>query len=276
MKVYTLVGKSGTGKSYHALDICNEYNIDTIIDDGLLIHKNRVVAGISAKRQSTMVGAIKTAVFTNDEHRDVVVSTLCRINPKKILILGTSDRMMEKIIGRLSLPHIYKTIRIEDITTEEERETANKQRHIFGKHVIPVPSPQLKRDFAGYFVDPLQVIRDLGLVKEKYPASHKNKTRNISVVRPTFSYMGDFIISSRVINDIVGCVAVETAGVRKIARMYSNMEIDAMVIDIKILVEKYSPIWDVALALQKAVNIQVENMTAFNVATVNVEVVGVV
>ena len=69
MKVYALVGKSGTGKSYQAVNLCKELNIEAIIDDGLFIEGNDVVAGISAKRQATMIGAIKTALFTTDEHK---------------------------------------------------------------------------------------------------------------------------------------------------------------------------------------------------------------
>ena len=37
MKVYALVGKSGTGKSYQAVNLCKELNIEAIIDDGLFI-----------------------------------------------------------------------------------------------------------------------------------------------------------------------------------------------------------------------------------------------
>ena len=51
MKVYTLTGKSGTGKSYQAINLCKEKGIESIIDDGLFIYHNRVEAGISAKRQ---------------------------------------------------------------------------------------------------------------------------------------------------------------------------------------------------------------------------------
>ena len=45
MKVYALVGKSGTGKSYQAMNICKEKNMYAIVDDGLLIHGNAVAAG---------------------------------------------------------------------------------------------------------------------------------------------------------------------------------------------------------------------------------------
>ena len=49
MKVYAFVGPSGTGKSYRAQLVASENNIHYIIDDGLLIDENEVLAGTSAK-----------------------------------------------------------------------------------------------------------------------------------------------------------------------------------------------------------------------------------
>ena len=45
MKVYALVGKSGTGKSHHSMWVARENNIDYIIDDGLLVSDNQIIAG---------------------------------------------------------------------------------------------------------------------------------------------------------------------------------------------------------------------------------------
>ena len=67
MKVYALIGKSGTGKSFQAVNLCRELKIESIIDDGLFICRNKVEAGISAKRLPTKVGAVKTALSTKDE-----------------------------------------------------------------------------------------------------------------------------------------------------------------------------------------------------------------
>ena len=50
MEVYALVGSSGTGKSFKALEFAYENDIEYIIDDGILIYKNKVLAGISAKQ----------------------------------------------------------------------------------------------------------------------------------------------------------------------------------------------------------------------------------
>ena len=70
MDVYTLVGRSGTGNSFHAMNLCKKYNIEAIIDDGLFIYKNTVVEGVSAKRASTKIGAVKTALFMDDEEKE--------------------------------------------------------------------------------------------------------------------------------------------------------------------------------------------------------------
>ena len=50
MKVYTLTGKSGTGKSFQAMNLCREYDIESIIDDGIFIYRDRVMAGTSTVR----------------------------------------------------------------------------------------------------------------------------------------------------------------------------------------------------------------------------------
>ncbi len=44
IKVYAFVGPSGTGKSYRAQMVASEHDIHFIIDDGLLIKDNEVVA----------------------------------------------------------------------------------------------------------------------------------------------------------------------------------------------------------------------------------------
>jgi ABC-type dipeptide/oligopeptide/nickel transport system ATPase component len=42
-EVYAFVGASGTGKSYRAQMVANEYNIKYIIDDGILIKENDII-----------------------------------------------------------------------------------------------------------------------------------------------------------------------------------------------------------------------------------------
>ena len=69
VKVFALVGKSGTGKSFRSKLMADKHNIDLIIDDGLLIKGDRVLAGRSAKRENNFLTAVRTALFDDDEHQ---------------------------------------------------------------------------------------------------------------------------------------------------------------------------------------------------------------
>ena len=149
--VYALVGESGTGKSFRSKLLAEEYGINAIIDDGLLIQDEKIVAGRSAKREKTYMGAVRAALFDDKEHRDEVARYLRKKTIKKILILGTSEKMVMKIALRLQLPQPQKIIHIEDISTQEEIEKAIKSRQIEGKHVIPVPSIEVKKSYSQIF-----------------------------------------------------------------------------------------------------------------------------
>lgn len=268
MKIYALIGKSGTGKSFHAMELCRKKHIESIIDDGLFIYQNTVAAGVSAKRDATKIGAVKTALFQNDQIRDEVAQAIAEKQPASILILGTSIGMTDKIILRLgllpdtdSLAQVER-IFIEDITTEEERAAARQQRDKQGKHVIPAPALQLKRNFAGYFMDPLRIFRgkDSGQAAER------------TVVRPTYSYMGEYYVDERVLEDIVTCVAWQMPAVRTVIRVVQDPRPETFKLSVAIKVKRDYPIWETAQALQDEINEKVERMTAFNVTEVNVEV----
>lgn len=267
METYGLVGKSGTGKSFSAINLCREMEIDAIIDDGLFIFENRILAGISAKREATKIGAIKTALFTQQEHCDGVRESIEQAAPHKILVLGTSEAMIHRIARRLGLPPIARMVPIEAITTEEEREIARTQRQELGKHIIPVPTFQVKRQFSGYFVDPLRMFR--GLVGGR--ASFTEKT----VVRPTYSYLGDYVISDRVIGDIVSHVAQGRRGeVAGVVRVSADNRAEGMNIKVLLNMRYGVGLLSAAKAFQREVRKQVEHMTAFNVLAVDVEIRG--
>jgi uncharacterized alkaline shock family protein YloU len=264
MKVVALIGKSGTGKSYQSLILAKNKKIDFIIDDGLFICGNKILSGKSAKRQSTKVGAVKTALFTDEEHRKQVLDTISKYNPSSILIIGTSDKMTDRIAERLQLPPIEEKIRIEEITDEKERESARKQRHELGKHVIPVPTFQLKHEFSGYFLDPLKIFRKI--------SSGKHEITEKSVVRPTYSYLGEYIISDRVITDIVTCNAYHIKGMAETTKVSTISSEKGIVIDIDITVQLGVNIINISQKLQKKVKEEVEIMTALNVISVHIHV----
>ena len=118
---------------------------------------------------------------------------------KSLLILGTSEKMVKKIAERLQLPLPSKIIHIEDIATQEEIDVAIRSRRIEGKHVIPVPSIEVKRNYPKIFYDAVRVFL------RKKPTDKKNysKVFEKSVVRPEFSKKGRIAISEAALTQMV-------------------------------------------------------------------------
>ena len=211
IKVYAYVGPSGTGKSYRAQMVASEKNIHFIIDDGLLIKDNEIIAGVSAKKAPTKIETVKHALFYESEEKKPIEKAIKKYKPDKILILGTSDGMVQKIANNLGLPEVSNTIYINDVATEEEIQTARNMRVTEGKHVIPVPTFELKKDFSGYLLDPLQIFKSKGKGQKPY-ISEK------TIIRPTFSYLGKFTISDTVFRQITECIAEKMPEIHKVIR----------------------------------------------------------
>ena len=181
IKVYALVGRSGTGKSFRARLIAGKHGIDLIINDGLLIKGDTIIAGKSAKSEKVYLTAIKTALFDTVEHRTEVRNKLKEEKFTKILLIGTSEAMVQKIASRLHLPKPSKIIKIEDIAPEEDISKALQERAT-GKHVIPIPQVEVEKDYgdiiSGYINKTINIGK--GLFKKK------RKIEN-TVVHPTFA-----------------------------------------------------------------------------------------
>lgn len=215
LKVYAFVGPSGTGKSYRAQMVAGEYNIKYIIDDGILVKDNNIISGSSAKKAPTKIETVKKALFKDEMQRKEMKKAFNKYKPESILILGTSDKMVEEIAKNLELPKIEKTIYITDVATEEEIDNARRIRVTEGKHVIPVPTFEIKKDFSGYLLDPLQIFKSKGSGEKPY-ISEK------SIIRPTFSYIGNFTISDTVFRQIIEYLAGKTDSITEVMKVRVN------------------------------------------------------
>ncbi len=200
IRVYALVGESGTGKSFRAKLVAQKYGIDLLIDDGLLIREHRILAGHSAKKEKTFLAAVKVALFDDKAHRDEVARKLQSERFKGILILGTSIKMVNKIADRLQLPQPSKIIKIEEIATQAEIEKAIRSRKIEGKHVIPVPSIEIKRNYPSIFYDAIKVFLKRGT---PVPIVGSPKIYEKAVVRPEYSKRGRVMISEAALTQMV-------------------------------------------------------------------------
>jgi len=264
MKIFGLIGKSGTGKSFQAIGLCERENIDAIIDDGLFIMKGTVLAGMSAKRQETKVGAIKTALFSGDTHRDEVAGRIASAAPETLLVVGTSDRMVDQITERLGLPPAENRVYIESLTTEDERKIANYRRNELGQHIIPAPTLEVKRDFSGYFIHPLKILKDM--------RDGRAQATERSVVRPTFSYFGSFLISDGAIKDIIRAAAMDIQAIAGVPSIFVKKRQDGVIIEAGIIVRAGSPILEAARAFQNTIRENIETMTAMNVLGADIEI----
>ena len=268
IKVYAFVGPSGTGKSYRAQMVASEYNIRYIIDDGLLIKDNEVIAGVSAKKAPTKIETIKGALFLDPAKAEKIKKAFRKYRPESLLILGTSDDMIKKIMSNLELQNLEKTIYITDVATEQEMEEAKRMRITEGKHVIPVPTFEIKKDFSGYILDPLQIFKSKGKNEKPY-ISEK------SIIRPTFSYLGNYTISDTALKDIIEHLAVKVDAIHKIYRTRIEKTPTGINIYIEImLVYGFNVITSLQNFKKKCVK-EIENLTAMNVDKVQILAKGI-
>lgn len=216
MIVYALVGTSGTGKSHQAMNLAYEYKIETVIDDGLLIHHGQRVAGASAKGEATALRAVKRAIFTDETHTHEVIQKMKEIKPSSILILGTSQKMVDRIAQRLDLPEIDQYFYIEDVVTEQEIKAAQNMRNQYGMHVIPVPMVEVKDDLPGYLINPLRYF--LG----KKPGQAR-KMGEKTIVQPKFSAVGKLTITNHALSQMSHHLASGVKGVAKIKKTSVEM-----------------------------------------------------
>lgn len=270
IKTYAFVGPSGTGKSYRAQMVANEKGINYIIDDGLLIKDNEVIAGVSAKKATTKIETVKKALFNNPEEAKELKMAFIKYRPESILILGTSDNMIKKIRENLGLPELTETIYITDVATEEEMEEAKRIRQTQGKHVIPVPTFEIKKDFSGFILDPLQIFKSKGKDAKPY-ISEK------SIIRPTFSYLGNFKISDTVFRQIIEYLSSKTDSIHKVSRVRIEKigDNEGVRVYIEVVIIYGYNVVEELREFKKKCKREIENLTAMNVETIDIVAKGI-
>lgn len=233
MKTIGFSGKSGTGKSYKALSVAASKGIRLIVDDGLLICDGKVLAGRSAKKEKNKYSSVLRAIFNDPEHSNQVREAIETSGEESILILGTSEKMVNLIAQRLGVDPVCEHLHIEDVSTQQEIKTANNMRTRYGKHVIPVPTLEIKRTFSGYLLDPITSIKKLadGLL-DKGNTNNSDRT----IIRPSYGYFGDFEISEKVLCRIAGYEAGKVDGVASVEKViyYQNNQSCEFRIDVSL------------------------------------------
>ena len=272
MEVIAFFGPPGTGKSDRALVVAYENKASCIIDDGILIYHSRIVAGKSAKREESRLKAVRRAIFWDAEQREEVRQALEKINPKRVLILGTSDRMVETICKALGLPKPSKYIRIQDVARPDEMLKAKEARNKEGKHVIPVPTMELKPYFKGYLIDPLRFFRN----RKKEMPKRFSENEERSVVRPVFSYYGKLSFSDRVIESLVYYAVRDMKKIRitHVRSEKSTGQMNGLILFIDVSVKPGTPqeIKKIIYTMRDRIQREIEHTTGMSLDTIKVNV----
>ena len=272
MEVIAFFGPPGTGKSDRALVVAYENKASCIIDDGILIYHSRIVAGKSAKREESRLKAVRRAIFWDAEQREEVRQALEKINPKRVLILGTSDRMVETICKALGLPKPSKYIRIQDVARPDEMLKAKEARNKEVKHVIPVPTMELKPYFKGYLIDPLRFFRN----RKKEMPKRFSENEERSVVRPVFSYYGKLSFSDRVIESLVYYAVRDMKKIRitYVRSEKSTGQMNGLILFIDVSVKPGTPqeIKKIIHTMRDRIQREIEHTTGMSLDTIKVNV----
>ena len=268
MDVIALVGPSGTGKSHRALWVAQKNGADAIIDDGILIKDGKVIGGVSAKKEKNRIMAVRRAIFILPGHASAVRAAIAASLPRRILILGTSENMVQKIAKTLRIGAVSKIIRIEDIASKKDMALAQYHRLKKGEHIIPVPSIELKPHFSGYLIDPIKSFF-------KTSSTKRRRLGERSIVRPVFSYYGKLVIDDSVIKNIVRIVAGKIEEVHRVGTTHVRHIVhgdDDLGIMVSLeLVFAYGHVIGTAMeALKRELRREIERMTGMVVHEVNI------
>lgn len=265
MEVIAFVGPSGSGKSHRAIGVAHQYQCQGIIDDGLLIEGAKILAGTSAKSEQNRVQAVKRAIFYDDAHASEVRQALARSGIRRLLILATSDKMINKITERLSLPKPLKTVYITDIATRQEIKKAHEARLRYGKHIVPVPTVELKQHFGGFFAN---------LPYNLFSKNRNKREDRRSIVRPAFSYYGLILISDYVIEDIINLIVERMVGVARVNYIHVRRRSDSrgLFVHVELVLYYGVRVFEVSRILQSKIKRKVERMTGMQVQKVNVSI----
>ena len=268
MDVIALVGPSGTGKSHRALWVAQKNGADAIIDDGILIKDGKVIGGHSAKKEKNRIMAVRRAIFVLPGHASEVRHAIAASQPRRILLLSTSENMVQKIAKALKIGPVSKIIRIEDIASKKDMEIAQYHRLRRGEHIIPVPTIELKPHFSGYLIDPIKSFF-------KTSSSKRRRLGERSIVRPVFSYYGKLVIDDSVIKSIVHIVAeklqeVYRVGSTHVKHLFNGDDDLGIMVSIEIVFAYGHTIAEAMERLRKEVQAEIERMTGMVVHEINI------
>ena len=212
--------------------------------------------------------AVRRAIFVLPGHASDVRRAIAESQQRRILILGTSENMVQKIAKALKIGSVSKIIRIEDIASKKDMELAQYHRLRRGEHIIPVPTIELKPHFSGYLIDPIKSLF-------KTSSSKRRRLGERSIVRPVFSYYGKLVIDDSVIKSIVHIVAenleeVYRVGTTHVKHLVNGDDDLGIMVTIEVVFSYGHAIAETMAALRKDLQVEIERMTGMVVHEIDI------
>ena len=269
-KIYALVGPTGTGKSFRAFLLADKYKIQYIIDDGLLIKDQKILAGMSSKKEALRITAVKRAIFLETKHAREVRKILFKERFKSLLIIATSELMLKRITTRLHLPKPTKIIKIEDIASEEDIQKARKSRKKYGKHVMPVPLMEVKKKYPNIILHAIHFFIDepKGLFFKK----NKKKLIEKTIVRPNYGENGTISISETAIVQMVNHCIAEYADSIKLLKVSIIEATDGFDLKLKLSCNYRFKNTKIIKDIQTIVKTKIEEFTGIPINLVDIQI----
>lgn len=265
INIIAFVGPAGTGKSSRANDLAKKRNIELLIDDGLLIDSGRIKAGSTAKKAETKIESVRQALFMDESAAMSMRRSLADLKPQRLMILGTSDKMILKICENLYLPEPVEYIRIGDVSTVEEQRQAKLARKTQGSHAIPVTSMEIKHEFSGSFFDPIKIWRKRFGESDRV-AGYSERT----IVRPTFSTVGVNVMTDEAITSMVKIITKDIEGLAEVLDVEAITNPYGAILNLEISLYYGYNAQEVMLKVQDYIIEQIEFYTAINILSVNI------
>ncbi len=266
VKVIAFVGTAGTGKSTRANRVAKERGIDYFIDDALLIEDGYILAGSTAKKAKTRIESVRLAMFFDEATANNMRRAIADLDTDKLMILGTSDGMVYKICENLWLNPPAEFIRISDVSSPEEQESAKFTRKTQGSHAIPVTSMEIKHEFSGAYYDPIRVLRR----RFAYDVEEVIAGSQRTIVRPTFSSKGSNVITDEAMTSLIELLLTEVEALADITDLEVRTSTYGALLNLEISVYYGYNAQDVMNEIQEILIEQVEFYTSINILGVNV------
>jgi uncharacterized alkaline shock family protein YloU len=175
--------------------------------------------------------------------------------------------MVRKIADILALPAVTKVIKIEDVASREEIAKAVHTRTTEGKHVIPVPALEIKRNYPHIFYDSIKVF-----LRKRLGIKNKVKTFEKAVVRPEFSRKGVVTISETALTQMVLHCADEFDHTIQIDKVTVRSDQLGYKLEIKVIIPYGKQLSGNIHALQEYIIESIERYTGILIHELNVRI----